>query len=101
MSRTVIQLTCDNPKDSETVIKNILRQYNYELKEKDGEEFYQCGVGALTAPKFIKYTFNGNQLTLKVGFVHLHSAVNPNLRDSWREFLKDHVGKPWMTFKII
>ena len=65
MSRTVIQLTCDNPKDSETVIQNILRQYNYELKEKDGEEFYQCGVGALTAPKFIKYTFNGNQLTLE------------------------------------
>lgn len=65
MSRTVIKLTCDNPKDSEIVIQKILREYNYELKQSNGEEFYQCGVGALTAPKFIKYTFNGNQLILE------------------------------------
>ena len=65
MSRTIIQLKCENPSQSEEVIKNILKSYNYELKQNDGEEFYQCGVGFLTAPKFIKYTFNGDILTLE------------------------------------
>ena len=65
MSRTVIQLKCDNPSESEKIIKNILSSYNYELKENNGEEYYKCGAGFLVAPKFIKYTFNGNDLTLE------------------------------------
>ena len=65
MSRTVINLVCDDPKNSETVIKKILKQYNYVLQENDGEEYYKCGVGFFTAPKFIKYTFDGNKLTLE------------------------------------
>lgn len=65
MSRTVINLKCENPAKSEKIIKNILSSYNYELKENKGEEFYQCGVGFLVAPKFIKYTFNGNDLRLE------------------------------------
>lgn len=65
MSRTVIQLKCENPSESEKVIKKILSSYNYELKRNDDEEYYKCGAGFLTAPKFIKYTFNGNDLTLE------------------------------------
>ena len=65
MSRTVINLICNKPEKSEIVIKKILKQYNYELKEKNGEEYYQCGVGILTAPKFIKYSFDGNNLRLE------------------------------------
>ncbi len=65
MSRTVIYLHCDNPNESEKIIQNILKQYNYELKENNGEKYYKCGAGVLVAPKFIKYTFNGNDLTLE------------------------------------
>ena len=65
MSRTVIQLNCSNPQDSETVIQKILSAHDYKRKEKNGEIFYQNGVGFLVAPKFIKYTFNGEVLTLE------------------------------------
>ncbi|WP_458404764.1 hypothetical protein [Methanobrevibacter sp.] len=65
MSRTIIQLECDNPNESEKVIKKILSSYNYELKDNNGEEVYQCGIGFFTAPKFIKYSFNGNVVTLE------------------------------------
>ena len=65
MSRTVIQLKCENPSESEKIIQKILSSYNYKLDENNGEKFYKCGVGFLTAPKFIKYTFDGNDLTLE------------------------------------
>lgn len=65
MSRTIINLECKDPKKSEETIKNILNKYKYELKEKNGEEFYKNGVGVLVAPKFIKYTIDGNKITLE------------------------------------
>lgn len=65
MSRTTIKVNCKNPQQAEETIKSILASNDYNLKEKDGEEYYQNGVGALVAPKFIAYSFNGNELTLE------------------------------------
>ena len=65
MSRTTIVVNCNNPQQAQGVIQSILASENYELKEKNGEYFYQNGVGLLVAPKFISYSFNGNTLTLQ------------------------------------
>ena len=101
MSRTVIQLKCENPSESEKVIKKILSSYNYELKRNDDEEYYKCGAGFLTAPKLIKYTFNGNDLTLE-GWVRAFAfGGESELKGFVAGVPKGHAGKPWMIFRII
>ena len=47
------------------MILNILASNGYEQKFKNGEVFFQKGTGLLFVPKYIKYTFVGNDLILE------------------------------------
>lgn len=65
MSRTIIRAKSKNPAQDEQMILNILTSNGYEQKFKNGEVVYQKGTGVLFVPKFIKYTFNGNEVILE------------------------------------
>ena len=65
MSRTVVKIKSnDIKKDNEIILEQLARE-DYELKEKNGEQFYQNGVGLIVAPKFIKYYIEGDIITLE------------------------------------
>lgn len=65
MSRTIITLESTNPAREEQIIREILAMNDYEEKLKNNERYFQNGVGLLVAPKFIKYSFNGDKLILE------------------------------------
>lgn len=65
MSRTSVKLNCKNPAEAENTIQSILASSGYNLKQDNDESYYQNGSGFLAAPKFIAYSFNGNELTLE------------------------------------
>lgn len=62
MSRTVIKVKSKNiDKDIATIEKQLALNH-YQQKDNNGEIIYQNGSGALVAPKFIKYTVNGDTI---------------------------------------
>lgn len=91
MSRTVIQLKCENPDESEEIIQNILKSHKYELTDYDGEVVYKKGIGYAVAPKYIKYTFEGNKLTLEAWVASFGSPVGDE--DSLDGFVAKHPKK--------
>lgn len=80
MSRTVGQFNCNNPQDSEIVIQKILSLRGYQRTEQNGEIFYQNGSSLFTPPKCIKYTFNGQILTLEGWVVPFNRGSESELK---------------------
>ena len=66
MARFKTELLLNKP-DSfiDFIIKDYFSKENFVLKEKKGEMVWQNGAGLLTAPQYIKYTYQNGLLTIE------------------------------------
>lgn len=65
MSRTRVELESKNNQKTAEVIEDILNSSRYDLVEKNGEKYWQQGIGVTASPKFIKYYFENDKLILE------------------------------------
>ena len=65
MSRTYIKFKSINREDEEQTILRILKEKKYKKIESPVEEYYQHGLGILTSPQLIKYTFNNDMIVIE------------------------------------
>lgn len=67
MSRFKTEIQLNKPESFiDFIIKDFFSKEGFVNKEKDGESFWQYGTGLLTAPQFIKYTYENGVLDLEV-----------------------------------
>ncbi len=69
MSRTTIKAACYNPHEVNQSIEKILLSHNYKLVDENGENVWKCGVGFLTAMKYIKIEFAENNTIMISGWI--------------------------------
>ncbi len=48
------------------IMKDYLTKKNFKQTKDKGESFWQQGIGALTAPKCLRYTYTNGNLNLEV-----------------------------------
>lgn len=65
MSRTRIEIEIKNKNQVSHVIEEILNSHKYDPNEKNGEKYWQQGIGISESPKFIRYYFEGNKVILE------------------------------------
>lgn len=65
MSRTRIELQSNDNIANEKIIQEILTSNNYKQVVKSDETYWKCGLGILTAPKCIKYTFQDDKIIME------------------------------------
>ena len=65
MSRTQIVLDSKNNEQSSMIIEEILDSHKFDSVSKNGEDYWQQGIGVSQAPKFIKYYFDGDKVILE------------------------------------
>lgn len=79
MSRTTIKLTCTNPQESNRRIESILSSNNYKNINENNENVWKCGVGFLTAMKYIKIEFAENNTLLVSGWIRAVAGSEQDL----------------------
>ena len=65
MSRTQIVLDSKNNEQSSMIIEEILDSHKFDPVSKNGEDYWQQGIGVSQAPKYIKYYFDGDKVILE------------------------------------
>ena len=65
MSRTQIVLDSKNNEQSSMIIEEILDSHKFDSVSKNGEDYWQQGIGVSQAPKYIKYYFDGDKVILE------------------------------------
>ena len=65
MSRTQIVLDSKNNEQSSMIIEEILDSHKFDPVSKNGEDYWQQGIGVSQAPKCIKYYFDGDKVILE------------------------------------
>lgn len=66
MARSTFEIKCScGYEQAKNQVESILRQRNFHLETlKTGETVWKCGIGLLTAMKFIKVDFGNQSITL-------------------------------------
>lgn len=79
MSRTTINLNCNNPQETNRKIEQILLSNGYKSKNENGENVWKCGMGFLTAMKYIKVEFSDNNTLLLSGWIRAIAGSEQDL----------------------
>lgn len=93
MSRTVIKFKSTNiDKDEETIRKQLALNH-YNQKDMNGEIVYQNGSGALVAPKFIKYSIQGDTIVFEAWVNNFTFAGESSLEGAIGAYPKGQIRK--------
>lgn len=79
MSRSCFKFNYISFEKTKKIIENELRKSGFSNKNENGENVWKCGNGILTAMKYIKIEFSGNQEVKIYGWIRAIAASEQNL----------------------
>ncbi len=79
IARTTIQVSYTNPEETQRSVSELLRKKGYKNIIKNNESIWKCGVGFLTAIKYIKIEFTENNTMLISGWIRPLGGSEQNL----------------------
>ena len=78
MSRTQIVLDSKNNEQSSKIIEEILDSHKFDFVSKNGEEYWQQGIGVSQSPKYIRYYFDEDKVILEGWITNLGKESDLN-----------------------
>lgn len=69
MARTIVEVNYSNFEDTRNKIVNLLQKNGYKNITENNENVWKCGIGFLTAMKYIKIEFAPNMTLVISGWV--------------------------------
>ena len=79
MSRTTIEVKCNNPTESYNRIGKVLESHNYKNISENNENVWKNGVGFLTAMKYIKVEVASNNTIVVSGWIRAVAGSEQDL----------------------
>lgn len=91
MSRTVINIKCDDLQNANMVAENILTANKYQKISENSETVWKSGMGLLTAIKYIKIEFtDGNTMSIS-GWIRPMASGEQDLTGAFAAMPKKQV----------
>ena len=75
--------SCSHIEETQRKVSDFLRKKGYKSITEHGENVWKCGVGFLTAMKYIKIEFEGNNTMLISGWVRVICGNEQDLKGAF------------------
>lgn len=83
IKRTTVKAACSHIEETQRKVSDFLRKKGYKSITEHGENVWKCGVGFLTAMKYIKIEFEGNNTMLISGWVRVICGNEQDLKGAF------------------
>lgn len=83
IKRTTVKAACSHIEETQRKVSELLRKKGYKSITEHGENVWKCGVGFLTAMKYIKIEFEGNNTMLISGWVRVICGNEQDLKGAF------------------